>query len=101
MSTPDDVFPLPDPGDRPLVVVVDAPSTIERRIVDRWLAEHDPPAADDRRAETVPSGSQQLAARLTRGDNPLLVPVRVVWAPEPEPQRKVARVVDTLTRGSA
>ena len=29
---------LPDSGDRPLVVLVDAPSVLERRLVDRWLA---------------------------------------------------------------
>ena len=103
MSTHDVESLLPDPGDRPMVVLVDAPSTVERRLVDRWLTEAGPSSrnGDGRALEAVPAGGEQLASRLTRGDNPLLVPVKVVWTPDPEPEHKAARVLNTLTRGWA
>ncbi|MDD7966510.1 glycerol-3-phosphate 1-O-acyltransferase [Actinomycetospora lemnae] len=101
MSTQDDLARLPDSGDRPLVVLVDAPSSTERRLVDRWLAEIRHDVAGGRGLEVLPAEGQQLAGRLTRGDNPLLVPVRVVWSNDPEPDRTLLRLVDVLTRGWA
>ena len=88
---------LPDSGDRPLVVLVDAPSTTERRLVDRWLADARP--VHGRGVEVLPAEGEQLASRVTRGDNPLLVPVRVTWGPPKEPERRLLRVVDAATRG--
>jgi glycerol-3-phosphate O-acyltransferase len=91
------VTSLPDSGDRPLVVLVDAPSGLERRLIERWLAGVAP--SNGRRVETVPAEGEQLAARLTRGDNALLVPVRLVWEPAgPAPERSVLRLLDTVTR---
>lgn len=90
---------LPDPGDRPLVVLVDAPSMLERRLIDRWLADARPAAV--RRVESLPTGSEQLASRLTGGDNPLLVPVRLVWEPaDAEPEKPLLRLLDRITRRS-
>ncbi|WP_328303142.1 glycerol-3-phosphate 1-O-acyltransferase [Actinomycetospora sp. NBC_00405] len=102
MSTQVDTAVLPDSGDRPLVVLVDAPSGMERRLVDRWLGRVRGDAqAGGRGLEVLPADSEQLAARLTRGDNPLLVPVRVVWATDPEPDGTLLRLADVLTRGWA
>jgi glycerol-3-phosphate O-acyltransferase len=111
LSTQHDTALLPDSGDRPLVVLVDAPSNVERRLIDRWLAEvrgHERDSAGTnghrgraRGIEVLPAEGEQLAARLTHGDNPLLVPVRVVWAPDPEPERLLLRVADVVTRGWA
>ncbi|MFC5139531.1 glycerol-3-phosphate 1-O-acyltransferase [Actinomycetospora rhizophila] len=101
MSTLDDTATLPDPGDRPLVVLVDAPSSVERRLVDRWLAGIRPGMRGGRGVEVLPAEGEQLAGRLTRGDNPLLVPVRVVWSADPEPDRTLLRLADVLTRGWA
>ena len=90
---------LPDSGDRPLVVLVDAPSVLERRLIDRWLAAARP--TNDRRVESVPAEGEQLAARLTRGDNALLVPVRLVWEPAVAvPGKPVLRLLDVVTRRS-
>ncbi|MCD2193454.1 glycerol-3-phosphate 1-O-acyltransferase [Actinomycetospora endophytica] len=90
---------LPDSGDRPLVVLVDAPSVLERRLIDRWLAGMS--SANGRRVETVPVESEQLASRLTRGDNALLVPVRLVWEPAgPAPEKTLLRLLDAVTRRS-
>jgi glycerol-3-phosphate O-acyltransferase len=90
---------LPDSGDRPLVVLVDAPSVLERRLVDRWLA--GARAGNGRPVETVPADGEQLASRVTRGDNPLLVPVRLVWEPAGEvPESSLLRVLDVVTRRS-
>ncbi|GLZ49303.1 glycerol-3-phosphate acyltransferase [Actinomycetospora sp. NBRC 106375] len=102
MSTQADTGHLPDSGDRSLVVLVDAPSNTERRIIDRWLGEsRNGSSANGRGVEVLPAEGQQLASRLTRGDNPLLVPVRVVWSTEREPDRTLARLADVLTRGWA
>jgi glycerol-3-phosphate O-acyltransferase len=90
---------LPDSGDRPLVVLVDAPSVLERRLVDRWLAAARP--TGERRVETVPAEGEQLAARLTRGDNALLVPVRLVWErADTVPEKSLLRLLDVVTRRS-
>ena len=102
MTTQADTASLPDPGDLPLVVLVDAPSGVERRIIDRWLGtvrEH--ARTGGRGIDVLPAEGEQLAGRLTRGDNPLLVPVRVVWSTDREPDRTVLRLVDVLTRGWA
>jgi glycerol-3-phosphate O-acyltransferase len=102
VTTQADTAGLPDSGDRPLVVLVDAPSNVERRLVDRWLAGARAGASGNGRGlEVLPAEGQQLAGRLTRGDNPLLVPVRVVWSADPEPDRTLARLVDVMTRGWA
>ena len=90
---------LPEAGDRPLVVLVDAPNGGERRLVERWLADARPP--EGRGLEVLPAEGEQLASRLTRGDNPLLVPVRVVWGRPAEPERPLYRVLDAVTRGGS
>lgn len=93
---------LPDSGDRPLVVLADAPTVVERRLVDRWLAQVRPAPADGERrprAEVVPADGPALAARLGRGDNPLLVPVRVTWG-EREPVGRLLRMAEAATRRS-
>jgi glycerol-3-phosphate O-acyltransferase len=96
---PPHVAGLPDSGDRPLVVLVDAPSVLERRLIERWLASAS--SANGRPVETVPAEGEQLASRLTRGDNALLVPVRLVWEPAgPAPQKPLLRMLDAVTRRS-
>jgi glycerol-3-phosphate O-acyltransferase len=101
VSTQVEADTLPESGDRPLVVLVDAPSTVERRLIDRWIAAVRDGAGDGRGLEVLPAEGDQLASRLTRGDDPLLVPVRVVWSPDPEPDRTLLRLADVLTRGWA
>ena len=91
-----DVPALPESGDRPLVVLVDAPSTTERRLVDRWLADARP--THGRGLEVLPAEGEQLASRLTRGDNPLLVPVRIAWGPTAPSDRRSVRLLDLVTR---
>ena len=93
---------LPDSGDRPMVVLVDAPSMIERRLVERWVADTvGTPTDEDRRpgVDVVPTESEELAARITRGDNPLLVPVRITWG-ERELGGRLLRLADAVTRRS-
>jgi len=88
---------LPEPGDRPLVVLADTSGTGERRLVERWLADARP--VRGRGLEVLPAEGEQLASRLTRGDNPLLVPVRVAWGRPAEPERRLWRLLDVVTRG--
>lgn len=68
----------------PVIVLADASSPVERELIDGWLAEGGP-AADcgiDAPAVQLDMNASTVAARLVgRGDDPLVVPVRVVWLP--------------------
>ncbi|MFP5332042.1 MAG: 1-acyl-sn-glycerol-3-phosphate acyltransferase [Acidimicrobiia bacterium] len=112
------MFRLPDPAapasfepeldipeDRPVVVLVDASSEFERRVLAGWTDR----TFGDRatRIRITPSrrrrpGSRTdpaLAARLQRGDDPLVVPVRVIWLPDARDGRRSANWVDVLKLG--
>ena len=60
----------------PVVVLFQARSNVEQELVERWARE-----AHGGRAELVRAEGHAIAERLTRGDDPLLVPVRVAWLP--------------------
>jgi glycerol-3-phosphate O-acyltransferase len=56
-------------------VLFDARSRVERRLIEAWVRRVYPGA------ELMEHDEPQLALRLRRGDNPLIVPVRVTWLP--------------------
>jgi glycerol-3-phosphate O-acyltransferase len=58
-----------------VVVLFDTRSRVERRLVEAW-AQRVYPGAD-----LVPQDPALLAKRLSRGDDPLIVPARVTWLP--------------------
>jgi glycerol-3-phosphate O-acyltransferase len=91
---------------RPVVYLIDASSRFERRLLERWIAENAPEGAASEKIAIPPSRRRRrsrldpsLEARLATGDDPLLVPLRIVWLPaERDGQRKV-RLRDLLLFG--
>jgi len=98
MATPRLAQPAPQdpawPGiePRPIVFLLDAASSLERRVLERWIAEHKPEAVTAEGIETIPipaarGGGRRrrldpkLEARLAIGDDPLMAPLRVAWQP--------------------
>ena len=57
------------------VYLVDAVGPVEREVVEAWVRER------GAGSEMVPLTVPDIAARLRRGDDPLLAPVRVTWLP--------------------
>ena len=112
------MFRLPDPAqpaafepeidiptDRAVVVLVDACSEFERRMIAGWSDRTFGERAT--RIRITPSrrrrpGSRTdpaLAARLQRGDDPLVIPVRVIWLPDARSGRRSANWIDVLKLG--
>lgn len=90
-------------GQRPsqsVIVLVDAASTVERELIAGWLAEGGLAAEYGIEAAIVPldMSASVVAARLAgRGDNPLVVPVRVVWLPPERDGVRRTTFVDLAT----
>ena len=114
MASPRLAQPIPDepawPGAerRPIVFLLDAASTLERRMLERWIAAHRPAGTDG--VETIPipatrGGGRRrrldpkLEARLAIGDDPLLAPLRVAWQPPEIDGVQRTRLRDLLSTG--
>jgi glycerol-3-phosphate O-acyltransferase len=92
------------PEGRSVVVLIDASSTLEKRMLAAW-AERTfgegtsqialTPSRRRRRRRTDPA----LAARLQRGDDPLVIPARVTWLPDARTGRRSANWIDVLKLG--
>jgi glycerol-3-phosphate O-acyltransferase len=93
------------PEGRAVVVLIDASSTLERRMLAAWAERTfgdgvtrisiTPSRRRRGRSRTDPA----LAARLQRGDDPLVVPARVMWLPDARTGRRSANWVDVLKLG--
>ncbi len=95
---------------RRVVFLLDACSSIERRLLDEWIEKNRPegiPPGDcevlaipasrgRRRSERI---DPRLEASLADGDDPLLAPLRVAWFPEEKGGVREARLSDLLTFG--
>jgi glycerol-3-phosphate O-acyltransferase len=91
--TPDDRG-LRSPDGRDVVYLVDAASDLEVRILERWIRRQTGARGDTIRIDSSRRGeggqNDALATRLAAGDDPHLIPVRVVWmAPETHGRRSV------------
>jgi glycerol-3-phosphate O-acyltransferase len=75
----------------PIVVVFQARSNVEHDLVERWARD-----AQGDRAELVRAEGRAIAERLTRGDDPLVVPVRVAWLPRERNGDRRARWSDAV-----
>ncbi len=100
----------PDAGSRRVVLLLDASSSIERRLLDAWVerARPDPGAGSRANAIPIPPSRRRRSGRrldprledaLASDDDPLLAPLRVVWLPELVDGRRVARLSDLLKLG--
>jgi glycerol-3-phosphate O-acyltransferase len=93
------------PPGRPVVVLVDAATTLERRVIAAWAGRtfgedttHIPLLPSRRRRRGMRT-DPALAARLQRGDDPLVVPARVTWLPDAHTGRRSANWIDVLKLG--
>lgn len=95
------------PDGRSVVLLVDAPSALERRIVEAWVHRHRPQGvqvdslylAPSRRRRPGDVTDPALGARLTRGDDPWVVPLRVIWRASERHGRRSASWIDVLKLG--
>jgi len=74
----------------PVVVLARAQTPTERELVERWSGETHPGA------ELIVGADGALSERLARGDDPLVVPVRVAWLPRERHGERRARPTDVL-----
>jgi len=113
MVLPDTELPLleepawPVDETRPVVFLIDASTNLERRLMEAWIDRNRPTVA---MAESVciPASRRRrqgrridpgLEARMERGDDPVLVPLRIAWlAPRRDGTRSV-HLADLLKLG--
>jgi glycerol-3-phosphate O-acyltransferase len=82
-------WPDDAPLDGPLVVLADASSRLELDLIQSWVRRHLPGGVDYELIRLAPSRRRRLGQRteprleprLRRGDDPYVLPVRVVWSP--------------------
>ncbi len=82
-------WPADAPTEGPVVVVLDASSRLEANMLAGWAQRHRPPGVEVEQLRLTPSRRRRpgqrtdprLEAGLRRGDNPFVLPVRVVWSP--------------------
>ncbi len=97
----------PKAGDRPIVFLVDASSSAERRLVGQWVERNRPERAEYRVCAVPPSRRRRFRRsigvalkEIASGDtDPLLVPLRVAWLGPHRSGRRIPRLVDLLTYG--
>ncbi len=106
-ATPlEDEPPLPE-VDRPIVVLADATTKLERRIIEAWAQRQaNAESVTDvisirpsRRRKVGQRTDPRLHARLDRGDDPWVVPVRIAWLPNERNGRRSVSLVDILKLG--
>jgi glycerol-3-phosphate O-acyltransferase len=78
-----------------VILLLDASTRFERRLLEAWIRRHRPADASAGTADSIaipPSRRQRsarpdprLEATLTEGDDPLLAPLRIVWLPPERP----------------
>jgi len=99
----------PDAGGRRVVFLLDASSTLEKRLLNSWLwrkrpstalpGDYDviflPPSRRPQRQRLDP----RLQAELAAPDDPLLAPLRVAWLPSLKEGVRAVRLSDLLTLG--
>ncbi len=94
---------LPDPGGHPIFILAETASAFEAEIIRSWAkAQSVPPASilevpSSRRRFGARGISPRLEARLTRGDDPFVVPVRLAWTVPERDGRRAVRPMDMIT----
>mgnify|MGYP001824582317 FL=1 len=99
--------PWPVLGDGPFLLLIDAESAIERELIKGWIERNRPEGA---RVDTayIPAGRMvrrrartdpRLAARLDQHDDPVMIPLRVVWLAGPRGEGRGVSLKDVLMFG--
>ena len=79
--------PWPVRGEGPFLLLIDAESTIERELIKGWIERNQPEGVRVDKAY-IPAGRMlrrrkrtdpRLEARLAQDDDPIMIPLRVVW----------------------
>jgi glycerol-3-phosphate O-acyltransferase len=83
------------------VYLLHATSAAEHRLLEEWVAGRRAASADEPVESLVvgPDDTGDLEARLRRGDDPVLQPVRVGWRPKERNGARAARIRDVLLIG--
>jgi glycerol-3-phosphate O-acyltransferase len=92
---------------RRVILLLDAASRLEERLLRDWIARHAPQGAPYEAIALPPSRRRsrrarldpRLEAALAAGDDPLLAPLRVVWLAPLRDGRRAARLSDLLRLG--
>ncbi len=90
-----------------VLVLVDAPTTLERRLVEAWVERRRPRETDVEILRLAPSRRRRpgartdprLGPRLLRGDDPFVLPIRVAWFAPERGGRRMATWRDLLSLG--
>ncbi len=106
--------PAPEPwpfvAGKRLTFLLDAASSIERRLLEQWLDRHRPEGISPSSCERIPIPSsrrggggavvdRRLEACLAVGDDPLLAPLRIAWLPPEKGGSREVRFSDLVTLG--
>lgn len=98
----------PDHDGRPVVFLLDAASSLEERLLRRWVEDARPEGVSAAEVEAIriPSSRRTrvdkmgpLEPALATSEDPLLAPLRVLWLPKEREGRRVARMSDALRFG--
>jgi hypothetical protein len=93
-----------------LAFLLDAASSIERRLLDQWIDTHRPEAISPASCERIAipssrrgrgnwSADRRLEACLAVGDDPVLAPLRIAWLPPEKNGQREVRFSDVVTFG--
>ncbi len=92
---------------RGVLFLIDAPSRLERRLVEAWIERHRPATVDASNCDAIPIPSSRrsrrgrldprLEAALATDDDPLLAPLRVIWRAKLRDGTRAVRFSDLLT----
>jgi glycerol-3-phosphate O-acyltransferase len=80
-----------------VIVLFSAASDVERRLIADWLDRAAPAGVEPASIERYEADDPRLGERLSRGDDPLVVPVRVAWLPPARDRGRRSRLRDLLT----
>lgn len=97
----------PDSEGRPVVFLIDAASSLERRLLGRWIEAHRPTDAEYRVVAVPPSRRRRsrkaigaaLREVVAHTGDPLLVPLRIAWLGPRRTGRRIPALLDLLTLG--
>lgn len=95
----------PDAGDRRTLFLIDASSSLEKRLLQRWVEQGSEEAPESiaippsRRRRRRPQADERLEAVLASDEDPLLAPIRVVWLAGLVDGQRTARPSDLLKLG--
>ena len=103
-SAPLDLEPSFPAGEGPIVILADASTALERALIEGWARRQDAEVefvalTPSRRRRPGRRTDPALGRRIGRGDDPLLVPVRVIWMPPERHGRRTASWRDVLKLG--